>query len=304
MNVRDWRDVPASGLAPIYARAHDRWLHVLDWDTSSIWMTLEEARTTWGLPGLVAMDRAGRIRGWTFFLPEDNQLRVGGLAADTPRATRALVRGLIAECEASGAGEISCFMFDEAPLLASELTHAGFEREPFLYLSRNVAGMEAAAAGARAESWVPDDLAGVAALLRHAYGPEQGRHFAPGDGIAAWERYVTNLVEQTALGRFNPYATRIVRHGDCIDAVVLVTTVSPQNAHLAQVAVHAASRGAGLARRIIEEACAIAARQGHTRVTLLVGSSNLAARRLYERVGFTARARFVAARIDVQNTYP
>ena len=303
MNVRDWRDVRAELLAPIYAQAHRRWLHELGWDSSSIWHTLEQARTTWGLPGLVAVDDTGRILGWTFYLRQDDRLQVGGLTAGTPDVTRALVRALLGEFKTSSAREIACFMFDDAPALADELVRAGFVTETFLYLTREITGQAGAFEG-RADAWTPDDLRATAALLRDAYGREAGRHFAPGHTPAAWERYVAGLVEQTALGRFNPHATRIVRNGDRVDAVVLVTTLSPETAHLAQVAVHPGRRGGGVAAALIDEACAIAARQGHARATLLVGSSNTTACALYERAGFAARGRFLACHRTIEEANP
>jgi ribosomal protein S18 acetylase RimI-like enzyme len=322
MNVRDWRDADRDLLQPLYARGQRGWLDALGWDTSRSLREVEQARTTWGLPGLLAADPAGDIRGWTFFLPENNVLHVGGLSADTPKATSALVDALVQVSESHGAETLSCFMFDEAPGLSPELSRHGFDVEPFLYLARPwPAGLERpprsgsdpvptgvrpgsdqgqtrfrSGSGPDADSWQPRDVAAAAALLREAYGPETGRHFAPSHTPAEWERYVRNLVEQTACGHLNVEATRLVRAGDRIDAMVLVTALSSETAHLAQVAVHPSRRGEGLAAVLIEQATAIAATQGYAQTTLLVGASNAPARRLYETLGFSERARFVSAR--------
>jgi ribosomal protein S18 acetylase RimI-like enzyme len=302
VNVCDWRDVAPDVVTPLYARARQRWLRSLGWETSATWRRIEEARTTWGLPGVLAVDDAGRVQGWMFFLPHEDVLQVGGLAADSPLATRALLDALVEIGESSGARGLSCFMFDEAPGVAAELTRRGFETEPFLYYSRDIARNDRAARS-DTQAWPAGDLdmpataAGAAALLQAAYSAEDSKYLAPGHTLEGWARYVRNLVEQTGLGEMNHAATRVLRGRDGrLEALVLVTTLSAATAHIAQVAVHPSRRGEGLAAALVEEACDRAARQGCTRVTLLAGASNSPARRLYERLGFTAGPLFLAGR--------
>jgi len=295
VNVCDWRDAGVDLLAPLYAHGQERWQRALDWDTSDNWRQIEQARTTWGLPGLLALDEAGRVRGWTFFLPQDNLLHVGGLVAETPLATRALLDRLLEVCDACGADGVSCFVFEEAAGLADEIARRGFDTEPFLYLSRDTASGATPVGTSGADSWCADDIDEAAALLRAAYRPEVARHFAPGHTAEAWARYVRHLVEQTGLGTFNAEATRVVRGADCIDAIVIVTALSADTAHLAQVVVHPSRRGSGLAASLVAEACSLAGRQGYGCATLLVGASNAAAVRLYDSLGFVPRARFLAA---------
>jgi GNAT superfamily N-acetyltransferase len=296
VNVCDWRDADARILAPLYEDGRRRWTGALGWDTSGAWRNLEEARTTWGLPGLLAVDDAGRVQGWTYFLAQDDLLQVGGLAAESPLATRALVETLVQISGDAGMRGVSCFMFDEAPTVGDALGRLGFEIEPFEYLSRAIALASMRDLLTGADGWRHGDAAAAGALLHASYGPETARHIAPGHTPAAWERYVRNLVEQTGLGTFNPTATRVVRGAGGIDALALVTALSPETAHIAQVAVRSSRRGEGLATALVEDACARAAEQGHTRATLLVGSSNTAARRLYDRLGFAPGPRFLAAR--------
>jgi ribosomal protein S18 acetylase RimI-like enzyme len=159
----------------------------------------------------------------------------------------------------------------------------------------------------RGRAWDVADVEGAAALLCEAYAPGTATYLAPGGTAAAWQRYVRNLVEQTGLGTLNPRATRVLR-GDGlgppapagvrppVDALVVVTALSADTAHLAQVAVHPSSRGKGLAAALVNEACSLAAAEGYSRATLLVSAANAPARRLYEGLGFRASARFIAAR--------
>jgi ribosomal-protein-alanine N-acetyltransferase len=83
-----------------------------------------------------------------------------------------------------------------------------------------------------------------------------------------------------------------------MNAVVLVTAIGPKTAHIAQLAVHPDHRRRRLAERLVAGACELAASTGRDEITLLVGESNTAARRLYERVGFTPRATFIAAHLQ------
>jgi ribosomal protein S18 acetylase RimI-like enzyme len=294
VNVRDWREADSAVLAPLYEHGRRRWAAALGWDTSQTWRTIEQARTTWGLPGLLAQDDSGRVRGWTFFLPQHNRLQVGGLAAETPAATGVLLDSLLAVSSDAGAEGVSCFVFDEAPNLGGELQRRGFETESFLYLVRDLGGAEQPLAAA-GDAWQPEHSAAAAALLHAAYDAASARHLAPGHTLAAWEQYVRNLLEQTGLGTFNAGASRVIHGGGALDALVLVTALSPETAHLAQVAVRPSRRGGGVARRLVTEACARAAAQGYTRATLLVGASNAAARRLYASLGFVPGSQFIAA---------
>lgn len=300
MIIRDWRGADPVALQASYEEEQQHWVSELGWDASANWTAVEQARVTWGLPGFIALDRSGRVRGWTFFLQDAGVLQIGGLSADSPRSTGALLDAIVNATSRYDADAISCFTCERAPSLERELTRRGFEVESFLYLSRT-AGFEppcahpAAEQGLTADAWQRDDVVAASELLRVAYG-ERGRHFAPDLTPAAWERYVRNLVEQTACGVLNVEATRVVRGDAGMRGLVLVTAVGARTAHIAQVAVHPSVCRQGLAGSLVREACTRAAGEGFAAVTLLVGAANGPARALYEAQGFRERATFVAAR--------
>ncbi len=130
-------------------------------------------------------------------------------------------------------------------------------------------------------------------MLGASYDEDAGRHFAP-DGN--WEKYATALVEHAGCGVFDTSLTRLARGDAGLQGVVVVTSVSPSTAHVAQLAVHPEWRGRGLASRLVREAAARAAAAGKTELTLLVGEQNEPARRLYASMGFAQTATFWAAR--------
>lgn len=173
---------------------------------------------------------------------------------------------------------------------------AGAPADPFLYLSAPLAaGVKACAARAIApetDRWRDGDIRRAAALMHAAYTGEAGRHFAPHGRPDEWLRYVSALVEEAPCGAIDLDSTRVVRDGEGLCGVALVTFMHPNTAHLAQLAVHPRCRRRGLATRLVTEAATQAAAAGRDEMTLLVDESNREARRLYETLGFTLRATF------------
>ena len=309
MILRDWRDADPAAVRACYERERQHWLDGLSWDTTWTWATVEQARFARGLPGFLATDGAGRVEGWTFYVVDDGIVHIGGLVAHSDAASRALLDGVLHGSQQTGAEATACFVLDRAAGLAAALEHHRFAVERFHYLSLVLDGSrglkppryepstdDSRSAGALAlacDAWRDGDLEKIAALLDASYGTDAGRHFAPNGN---WEKYTTGLVEQAGCGVFDTSLTRVVRADAGLHAAVLVTTVSPSTAHIAQLAVHPDCRGRGLASNLVREAADRSARARKTELTLLVGEHNEQARRLYASLGFTHKATFLAAR--------
>ena len=115
MIVRDWRDSDAADTQLLYAREQDFWVRELTWDASSSWREIEQARTTWGLPGRVAIDHKRTVRGWSYYMPDGETLHIGGIAADTKEATAALVDACLELAAVPPRPvRVSCFVPDRA----------------------------------------------------------------------------------------------------------------------------------------------------------------------------------------------
>ena len=105
MNLIEWGSLPVDMLTPLYEREQTRWRTALGWDTSTSWSTIESARVGWGLPGFVCRDGSGMIRGWTFFMQRGDaghQLDVGGVVADSPDVTSALIEAIVNRAHEAG----------------------------------------------------------------------------------------------------------------------------------------------------------------------------------------------------------
>jgi ribosomal protein S18 acetylase RimI-like enzyme len=303
MILRDWCEADPAAVRACYERERQHWLDGLSWDTTWTWATVEQARFARGLPGFLAVNGAGGVEGWTFYVVDDGIVHIGGLVADSDAATRSLLDGVLHGSQQTGAEATACFVLDRAAGLDAALEQHGFAVERFQYLSLGLVDSR----GFRRElerptdqtsvpaAWRDGDIQQVAALLDASYEAEAGRHFAP---TGNWEKYTTGLVEQAGCGVFDTTLTRVVRGDAGLRGGVLVTNVGPTTAHIAQIAVHPDWRGRGLASRLLCEAANRSAAAGKTELTLLVGEQNEPARRLYASLGFTQKATFLAARRD------
>ena len=301
MNIRDWRDADPADTQWLYAREQDYWVRELAWDASTAWREIEQARVTWGLPGRIVIDEHKTIRGWCYCMPDGETFHLGGIVADDPRVTAALVDASL-DIAAAGArpARVSSFVPTRADGLEPALVQRGFSCERYHYLARPVTP-PVNSGSSDAIGWHEDLLAPSAILLQAAYG-QGGRHFSPRGLQAEWEHYVRGLVERPGCGVLEPTITRVVRTSEGMRALVLATRIAPGTVHLAQVAVHPSRRREGLGRRLVDEACRLAASRGARLVTLLVGDRNVAARALYEQMGFAARAAFVAGTLSYRAT--
>jgi ribosomal protein S18 acetylase RimI-like enzyme len=304
MIVCNWRTLPADVLTPLYQSESDRWREALAWDTSSSWQTVELARTTWGLPGLVCMSPAGEVRGWTFYMTPGHHLDVGGLSAATPDATAALVDALIAR--AGSPAHLQGLVYASAPELLAILRDRSVPMVPYSYRIRPLASRVSprddgrASAFLRGEastvrSWTDADIDDTGDLLREAHGDAAGL-VAPNATTEGWRDYVRNMALHGGCGTLSPEMSRVVRVGGRLGAVSLVSTIAPQTAHLVQLSVRPYLQGRGIGRALLAAALDAAHASGHSAMTLLVSEDNVRALRLYQESGFVERGTFVSLR--------
>ena len=288
MTLTDWQSLSPETAAQLYRRERIRWRRQLAWDTTLTWATVETARVTWGLPGLVCWGPDGRVEGWAFYMVRDGRIDVGGLAASTKEATDALIAGLAER--AQGHLGLTGFIYDDAPGLARSLATRAIGTQAYRYLTRPLQTSIPAASQATA-SWDERHLEETTRLLSEAYGT-QGRLFAPNGDPSEWRDYLTQLTTHAGCGVLRPDLSRVVVNGSGIGAVALMTELSPQTAHLAQIAVAPSMRRQGAARSLVLELIGASQRAGYSKMSLLVSTANEAACALYRDLGFVERAAF------------
>jgi ribosomal protein S18 acetylase RimI-like enzyme len=272
----------------------------------------------WGLPGFVALDQQGRMRGMVYYLLEDDRLDIGGLLSDSDAATDVLLDGVITVAQAMKVQTVRGLLFDSAVALPSSMRMRAFDTERHLYLSRTLNAPQIvpspaqrlwariadrpAAGAARAEltsAWRTEDIEPSARLLSRAYDRESGRLFAPHHDAGEWIRYVRNLVSHVGCGIVNPALSHVLRDGDEVRALALITDIAPGVAHLVQLAVDPALRGERLGEALVQRACDGLRAAGYSALTLLVAEGNTPARAIYDRAGFLHDATFLAGTLDV-----
>jgi ribosomal protein S18 acetylase RimI-like enzyme len=294
ISCQDWRTVPAHDIAPLLDDEIEAWRRDLGWDVRESWRQIEPARAAGTLPGIVVRDADGRIGGWTCFLEHHGSLQVAALASSSADASRALADAIFASDVAARTSACVWCVRDGSPGLAGALAARGCAVTRYLYLATPAVFHPSANRNVR--RWRDDDEPRIADLCGRAYGAiDQVRAFAPHGTMAEWKDYVHGLRHTPGCGRFLPLASLVaLAHGVPIGATV-VTGISPEVAHLAQIVVDPAAQRQGWGRRLLGDAIGAVRRLGYLRLTLLVAEDNVPARRLYRQMGFTAQAAFVVA---------
>lgn len=298
MKTCDWRQLPAEVIAPWYERERSEWERRLGWDTAGNWRSVEAARQTGQLPGLVAFDQSEAV-GWSFFLRHREALQIGALAALSDIATRALLDAVIAAPEANEVHQMMAFL-PAAPVVDHAFASSAFDLHRYLYLTRTLTPPRGSrGVGEPIGHLTSSVVIPCARLFARAYPPvEAGRPFVPTGTDDEWMEYVARLLSGTACGVWRPDLTVLrtasrVRSG--LDGAVLTTQLSASTAHIAQLAVEPSAQGKGLGRAMLEAVLARAADAGFRQITLLVADTNAGARHLYQQLGFEEAARFHAA---------
>lgn len=302
----DWRTASASTVATAIAAEAERWRVEFAWSVDDAWQSIEPARVAGRLPGVMAIDAAGRVVGWTCFLTHHGSLQIAVLMSRSAEVTEALVDAVITSPEADAAEVHAVCVRDGAPSLRTALAHRGFSVETYRYLTaRPHAVVESAdrlstgrGPSVDLRSWQISDIEPMVRLCRAAYAdPREVRAFAPQGSEHEWRDYVGGLLAGPGCGRLVPAASVVVPGGDAdgIQAALIATDLGENTAHIAQIAVDPAARRCGIGTAMVRHAADVFDTQGVARVTLLVSEANTRAVRLYDQLGFRNRSSFVVA---------
>lgn len=310
ITILDWRTADARIAREAVAVEAARWRADLAWDVGEAWRALEPARAAGTLPGWLAVDRTGRVAGWTCYLNHQGTLQIAAIAADSTVVTHALVDAVLRSPEAAAADIQAACVRDGAPGLADRLDAHGFDTVPYRYLCVSLddgfrlAGTAgdladgAAGPDSVSRAWRPADGAAFATLCQRGYAAGGDvRAFAPRGTAEEWRDYVAGLVAGPGCGWFVPEASAVIDAPAVrgLSAGLLATDLGLGTGHIAQIVVDPDARRRGLGAALLCEAIEAFRRRAFDRVTLLVSTRNAAAQRLYARFGFRDRGTFVVA---------
>lgn len=294
LHCKDWRTRAGAEVEPLVSAEARAWLRQLHWDVSDAWHVIEPARQAGQLPGFLVVNDTDRALGWTAYLRHGGSLQVMAVVAPHRQATQALVDAILSSSEAASTDVAIVCVRDGSPGLADALAGHGFQVEPYRYLSMALWDFGESTDGLR--SWNEHEDA-AARLCARAYDNTAGvRAFAPHGTPEEWREYVGHLRKGPGCGWFTPEFSFVAPSGDGreLEGLIMVTDLGPGTAHVAQLAVDPATRGRGLARRLVRAALGRASAT-FDRATLLVSSTNAPAVALYESMGFEEIATFTVA---------
>jgi ribosomal protein S18 acetylase RimI-like enzyme len=306
MTCEDWRNLPAEDVEPLLLAERQRWLTALGWETRTTWVTVEAARASGRLPGLIVRD-GGRITGWAFYLLHGDMVQIGALVADEARGLGRLVDEILQVPEAAHAERASLFVLPTSDSLATALTRRRFRMRAHEYLTLDLAtgigrnGLEATSPQTGSLALRPfrdADEPSLVRLLAEAYrGMPSAECFAPHGRPEEWAWYVRQLLRTSACGMLLPEATLVVEAAgrDGPAGIVLTTKVSESTAHVAQIVVSPHAQRAGVGTRLLDAAIARARTRGSRQLTLMVSDDNPQARALYMKAGFVSGPTFLYA---------
>jgi ribosomal protein S18 acetylase RimI-like enzyme len=266
-----------------------RWHVELGWDLARDWAAVDPARQTGQLPGWVARDIDGRARGCAFGVDGPAGRQIAAVIAGDRASAEGLFHAAIHDGEPGG---ILAFVRTDAVVTADVWRAHGFAVQPYAYLVAPTV-----ARPALGSSWEASDRLATAQLLERAYATDTTlRPFARRGTPDEWLDYLDALTLRPGCGVFSPAASVVLRTGDEVIGVALVTAIGATTAHLAQLAVTPEARGRGWAARLVAAARANAARVlGASRLSLLVSSANTPALTVYRRAGFVHAGDFLTA---------
>jgi ribosomal protein S18 acetylase RimI-like enzyme len=284
-----WQAAPTAEVLSLLHRECARWSVDLGWDLARDWAAVDPARRVGLLPGWVVRGTDHQARGWAFGVDLDGERQVGAVVADDADAAQHLIDALTAD---PSVAHTLAFVRATDVVNAALLRANGFDVQPYAYLIAPTAG-----ASLGVDTWRTDDRVATAEVLMRAYADDRSlRPFARRGTPDDWLDYVDALTMRPGCGVFSPHCSVVIRDGQRLLGVALVTSIGPTTAHLAQLAVAPDARGRGLAQTLLAEARAHAGRVLRaSRLSLLVSTANTPALTLYARAGFRHTGDFVAA---------
>jgi ribosomal protein S18 acetylase RimI-like enzyme len=321
LEILDLRHFPAQKLRPLLEQQAEVWNQRLHWDYRPSTELLLQYLDSRILPGFVALDR-GRIVGFCFCVYEGHKAVIGDIYASRYEAApltiaQTLTRHILETLEASPETrriEAQLLLFDEGvltPIFATAISRdTRFQVFPRLFLQLDL-DYPAPVISSRPTStfpldielcrWSPTFYNPTAELIQHAYlGHPDSDINDQYRTLAGSLRFLHNIIRFPGCGTFDPDSSFVLRtrRDNALVAVLLVSRIAPDAAHVTQLCVVPAQRGRRLGASLLHHVLRQLPRHGYRMVSLTVSENNPAALALYTATGFHTRHRFDALVLD------
>jgi ribosomal protein S18 acetylase RimI-like enzyme len=270
------------------------WHERLLWDASGVFATLRRVLGRGGLPGM-AVRVHDRVVGYTYYGITGPLGVIAGLVVlpdwgHSP-VGETLLQHTIHELHRQGVTRIeSRFVSEGYPWLGEALERAGFRtywREFLRSELRSPRRESLPPASVLLEPWQDTCIEEAAAILQAAYAggieAEVLTQYGTVDGCRV---VLKSILNQGSCGVPVPEASAVARHRGRGLGFVLITEVSPRQAHLPQVAVCPSDQRRGLGGNLLGYSLQRLAERGFETISLFVSRANGQALRLYQRMGF------------------
>ncbi len=321
LEILDLRHFSARQMRPLLESEARVWQQRLRWDYQNSTELLLQYLDSRILPGYVALDR-GRISGFTFCVYEGPKAVIGDAyaqAADpeqTTGVTCTLLRHLI-ELLVNSPGvqriESQLLLYD-AGSIDGIFREYGFALHPRLFMELYLppaAGPFFSPNGTALPPnlpahielcpWSPACYQQAAELIHESYaGHIDARINDQYCSLHGSLRFLHNIVRFPGCGIFDATESWVLRdtRTQALAGMVLCSRVAPDVAHITQLCVSPAYRGAGLGGLLLRHAIDHLSHSGFDAITLTVTEANRPAVHLYEELGFFIRHRFEAMVLD------
>lgn len=327
LEILDLRHFSAQKLRPLLEQEAELWYQRLHWDYKISTELLLQYLDSRILPGFVALDR-GRIVGFCFCVYEGQKAVIGDIYASRYEAAplaiaETLTRHLLETLEASPETrriEGQLLLFDEGilpPIIASVLS-AGtrFRTFPRLFLQNDLAAPRLTTRNPDVDSfpsdvelcrWSPTFYNPTATLIQTSYvGHLDSEINDQYRTLAGSQRFLHNIIRFPGCGNFDPESSFVLRsrRDNALIAVLLVSRVAPDAAHVTQLCVDPKFRGRKLGASLLRHALQVIPRHSYRLVTLTVSENNPGALAVYTAAGFRTRHRFDALVLDKPSDRP
>ncbi|GGA77808.1 hypothetical protein GCM10011507_31310 [Edaphobacter acidisoli] len=321
LEILDLRHFSARQMRPLLESEAHAWRQRLRWDYTNSTELLLQYLDSRILPGFVALDR-GRISGFTFCVYEGPKAVIGDAYAQAPDVAQTqlvsntLLRHLI-ELLVNSPGvqriESQLLLYD-AGSIDDVFREYNFSLHPRLFMEYHLPPSASPFFGPNGTTlppdlpthielcpWSPVYYQQAAELIHESYtGHIDALINDQYCSLHGSLRFLHNIVRFPGCGVFDATESWVLRdtRTQTLVGMVLCSRVASDVAHITQLCVAPAYRGANLGSLLLRHSIDHLSHSGFNAITLTVTEANRPAVHLYEELGFFTRHRFEAMVLD------